>query len=40
MKQTLLKTASVLLQDERYKVPIDEVAPQPSPTQPSQPRRT
>lgn len=29
VKQVLLKTASVLLQDERYKIPIDDDTPQP-----------
>ncbi|MDC5808113.1 hypothetical protein OPW36_13945 [Vibrio europaeus] len=40
VKQVLLKTAAVLLQDERYKIPIDDDMPPPSTIQPTQPRRT
>ncbi len=36
VKQVLLKTASVLLQDERYKIPLDDHAS----TQTTKPRRT
>lgn len=40
VKQVLLKTAAVLLQDERYKIPIDDDMPPPSIIQATQPRRT
>jgi hypothetical protein len=40
VKQVLLKTAVVFLQDDRYKIPIDDEMPPPSTIQPTQPRRT